>query len=86
MTVQLSSLRVGADIDASKYQAGAQQIAASDKEMIASKQALGAAFTQVDSKISQSGDGLAKLSRIYLDGYKNQERFEQGLRQISRQL
>ncbi|TGT72905.1 hypothetical protein EN802_13580 [bacterium M00.F.Ca.ET.159.01.1.1] len=54
--------------------------------MIASKQALGAAFTQVDSKISQSGDGLAKLSRIYLDGYKNQERFEQGLRQISRQL
>ncbi|TIU02338.1 MAG: hypothetical protein E5W43_00920 [Mesorhizobium sp.] len=86
MTVQLSSLRVGADIDSSKYQTGAQQIVAADRAMISSKQAFGATITQVDAKVSQSGDALARLNRTYVDGYKNQERFEQGLRQISRQL
>ncbi|RVD44216.1 hypothetical protein EN742_03015 [Mesorhizobium sp. M4A.F.Ca.ET.020.02.1.1] len=86
MTVRLDSLRVGAEFDASKYQTGAQQMTAADRAMISSKQALGAAFTQADAKVSQSGDSLARLNRTYVEGYRNQERFEQGLRQISRQL
>ncbi|TGP28199.1 hypothetical protein EN875_032080 [Mesorhizobium sp. M2D.F.Ca.ET.232.01.1.1] len=86
MTTRLDSLRVGAELDSSKYQTGAQQMTAADREMIASKQALGTAFTQADAKISQSGDGLTRLKRLYEDGYKSQEKFEQGLRQISRQL
>ncbi len=84
--IALSSLRVAADIDASKYKIGADQKVASDRAMVASSQAVGAAFSQTDTKISTAGDSLAKLSRQYLDGYKNQERFEQGLRQIGRQL
>jgi hypothetical protein len=86
LTTRLDSLRVGAEIDASKYATGAQQISAADREMIASKQALGAAFSQADTKVSAAGDGLTRLKRLYEDGYKSQERFEQGLRQISRQL
>lgn len=86
MTTRLDSLRVGAELDASKYQTGAQQMTAADRAMISSKQALGAAFTQADAKVSQSGDSLARLNRTYVEGYRNQERFEQGLRQISRQL
>lgn len=84
--IALSSLRVAAEIDASKYKTGADQKIASDRAMIASAQAIGATFSQTDSKISTAGDSLARLSRQYLDGYKNQERFEQGLRQIGRQL
>ncbi|ESY89018.1 hypothetical protein X739_00495 [Mesorhizobium sp. LNHC220B00] len=84
--IALSSLRVGADFDASKYKTGADQKIASDRAMVASTQAVGSAFSQADTKISSAGDSLAKLSRQYLDGYKNQERFEQGLRQIGRQL
>jgi hypothetical protein len=84
--IALSSLRVAAEIDASKYKTGADQKIASDRAMVASSQAVGSAFSQTDTKISTAGDSLAKLSRQYLDGYKNQERFEQGLRQIGRQL
>jgi hypothetical protein len=84
--IALSSLRVAADIDASKYKTGADQKVASDRAMVASAQAVGSALSQTDTKISTAGDSLAKLSRQYLDGYKNQERFEQGLRQIGRQL
>ncbi|WP_136617069.1 MULTISPECIES: hypothetical protein [Mesorhizobium] len=84
--IALSSLRVAAEIDAAKYKTGADQKVASDRAMIASAQAIGTAFSQTDTKISTAGDSLAKLSRQYLDGYKNQERFEQGLRQIGRQL
>ncbi|MBA1141758.1 phage tail length tape measure family protein [Mesorhizobium neociceri] len=84
--IALSSLRVGADFDASRYAAGAAQKVASDKAMIASSQATAAAFSQADTKISSAGDSLAKLSRQYIDGFKNQERFEQGLRQLGRQI
>ncbi|TJV51160.1 MAG: hypothetical protein E5Y01_16365 [Mesorhizobium sp.] len=86
MTTRLDSLRVGAELDASKYQTGAQQMTAADRAMISSKQALGAAFTQADAKVSQSGDGLTRLKRAYEDGFRSQEKFEQGLRQIGRQL
>ncbi|PWJ93520.1 hypothetical protein C8D77_101199 [Mesorhizobium loti] len=84
--IALSSLRVAAEIDASKYKTGADQKIVSDREMTASAQAVGAAISQTDTKISSAGDTLAKLSRQYIDGFKNQERFEQGLRQIGRQL
>lgn len=84
--IALSSLRVAAEIDAARYTTGADQKVAADRAMTASAQAVGAAISQTDTKISVAGDSLAKLSRQYLDGYKNQERFEQGLRQIGRQL
>lgn len=86
MTVRLDSLRVGAEFDASAYTTGAAQKVAADRSMISSAQQLAQSATVVDTKVSQSGDSLARLNRTYVEGYRNQERFEQGLRQISRQL
>lgn len=86
MTVQLSSLVVRGELDASKYAAGAQQKQAADKGMVASGQQVAQTQTQVDQKLSASGDVLARLSRGYVEGYRAQERFEQGLRSLNRGL
>src|SRR4051812_1756322 len=45
MTVQLSTLRVSADMDASKYQAGAAQKVAADRQMAASSTSVGLAVS-----------------------------------------
>lgn len=86
MTVQLSSLRVAPELDASKYTAGAQQKVAADRAMAASSAAAGSAVAATDTKISQAGDVLARLSRQYIDGYSAQQKFSQGLGQLQRGL
>lgn len=84
MTVQLSSLRVSAQLDASQYAAGAAQKVAADQAMTASAQGVGQAVTQTQQKISASGDVLARLSRQYVDGYAAAQRMESALNQLSR--
>lgn len=86
MTVQISTLRIAPEMDATKYVAGVQQIDAADKILVAGKQAVGQAFTATDTKISQAGDVLARLSRQYEQGYAAQQKFNQGLGQLSRGL
>ncbi|MER9901599.1 phage tail length tape measure family protein [Mesorhizobium sp. M0130] len=86
MTVQLSRLVTSAEIDASKYKAGADQKVAADRAMVASAQAAGQAVTATDTKISQSGDSLARLSRQYVEGFTAQQRFESGLGALARGL
>ncbi|RUW16644.1 hypothetical protein, partial [Mesorhizobium sp. M4B.F.Ca.ET.013.02.1.1] len=66
MTVRLDSLRVGAEFDASTYTTGAAQKVAADRSMISSAQQLAQSATVVDTKISQSGDSLARLNRTYV--------------------
>jgi hypothetical protein len=83
MTVEIKSLRVSADMDASAYAAGAAQKVAADKAMIASGQATTAAFTQTETKISQAGDVLSRLSKQYVDGYAAAQRFNSALRDLS---
>jgi hypothetical protein len=84
MSVELSSLRVSADLDAAKYTAGADQKVAADKAMIASSQATAAAFTQTDTKISQSGDVLNRLSKQYVDGFASAQKFEGAINSLAR--
>ncbi|MER8560190.1 phage tail length tape measure family protein [Mesorhizobium sp. M0578] len=86
MTVQLSRLITSAEIDASKYKAGADQKVAADRAMVASAQAAGQAVVATDTKISQSGDSLARLSRRYIEGQAAQLQFESGLGTIARGL
>lgn len=86
MTVQLSSLRVSPEMDASKYSAGAQQKVAADKAMAASSREVSQAIAANDAKISAGGDVLARLSRQYVEGYSAQQRFAAGLGQLSRGL
>lgn len=86
MAVQLSSLRVAPELDASKYTAGAERKVAADRAMAASSAAAGQAVAATDARISQSGDVLARLSRQYIEGYSAQQRFNQGLGQLNRGL
>ncbi|TGT76708.1 MULTISPECIES: phage tail length tape measure family protein [unclassified Mesorhizobium] len=80
---EIRSLRVSAQMDASQYEAGAQQKVASDKAMVASGQAAGQAVSETTTKISQAGDVLSRLSRQYVDGYAAAQRFNSALNQLS---
>lgn len=84
MTVQLSSLRVAPELDATKYTAGAQQKVAADKAMAASNREVATTATQTDAKITQSGDVLARLSRQYVDGYASAQKFNSELNTLAR--
>jgi hypothetical protein len=84
--VELRTLRVSAQVDAGQYKAGAADMVAADKSMVASKRELGQAVAANDSKISQSGDALAKLTRLMIDGAGTQQKFAQGLGVIQRSL
>jgi hypothetical protein len=83
---QISALIVQPAVDASRYTAGAQEKVAADKAMSASAREAGAAATDTSAKINQSGDVLARLSRQFVDGYANEQRFAQGLNQLNRGL
>jgi len=84
MTIPINSLLIVPNLDASKYAAGAQQKVAADKAMSASSQAVGAAVQQTDTKISQAGDVLARLSRQYVDGYATAQRMQGAVNSLSR--
>ncbi|WP_245304998.1 phage tail length tape measure family protein [Rhizobium leucaenae] len=84
MTVALSSLRVGAEVDAGKYTAGMAEKVAADKAGAASSVAVGEALTATNTKISQSGDLLTRLRRQYVDGAANAQRFEAAITTLGR--
>lgn len=91
MTQQLSALRVSADLDPSKYVAGAQQKVAADAAMTASSKtaaagidAVGNAVNASTPKISQAGDVLNRLSKQYVDGFAAAQKFESAMAQLSK--
>lgn len=84
MTVQLSSLRVTADMDASSYARGMAQKVAADKEGAASAKAVGLALGQMDAAAKATGDVTAKLSRQLIEGYSNAAKFEKVIRDVGR--
>jgi phage-related minor tail protein len=93
MTVQLRSLRVTAEMDASSYTRGAQQVAASSVGAVTGAKALGQALAQADAAAAQAGGGSEKfaakqalLSRRLIDGYKATEDFNKAIRDVGRSV
>lgn len=86
MVERLDRLTVATAVDASKYTTGAQEKVAADRAMAQSAREVGAAITATDGKINASGDVLSRLSRQYVEGYREQSRFDQGLSQLNRGL
>jgi lambda family phage tail tape measure protein len=84
VVVALSSLRVGAEVDSSKYTAGMAEKVAADKQGAASSVAVGEAITATNIKISQSGDILTRLRRQYVDGAASAQRFENAITTLGR--
>lgn len=84
MTVQLRSLRVSADMDASGYQRGAQQKVQADKDMTASAREASAAVQEIETRVGRSGDVLSRLSRQYVDGYAAAQRMNTAVNQLAR--
>ncbi len=84
MVTKLSELRVVASMDASGYTAGMAQKVAADQRGAASSGQVGAAIKATDTKVSQSGDVLTRLSRSYVDGFSNAERFSRAVSTLGR--
>lgn len=89
MVTQINTLRVSAELDASKYTSGAQQKQAADRGMSQSGKeaadgikAVGDAATQTDTKISQAGNGIERLKRQFVTGYAASLDFERSLKTI----
>ncbi|CDX29055.1 hypothetical protein MPLSOD_110118 [Mesorhizobium sp. SOD10] len=86
MAVQLSSLRVSAELDASKYVVGAQQIASATAQASAGNAALAASVTSVQAKISAAGDPVERLSRQFVDGYAATQRMSSAFNTLGRAI
>ncbi|HTV69843.1 MAG TPA: phage tail length tape measure family protein [Rhizobiaceae bacterium] len=86
MTVQLSALRVAADLDPSRYVAGMNQKIAADKAGAASSREVGNAISQTDSRLSTASTGIERLMRQTVQGYSASQSFERALRTLQRAL
>ncbi len=75
MVVQMSSLRVASDLDASGYARGAKQIDAANASMAASSRSVGASISDTAGRISRSGDAISQLERRYVAGARQAQAF-----------
>jgi len=83
MTVSLRQLRVSADFDASKYVAGMAAKVSADKAGAASSREVGDAITTTDQK-AQRLTGVERLSRQFIVGYGEAQRFNAALMNIAK--
>lgn len=86
MTIELRTLRVSAEMDASKYTTAATQINAANASMIASGKSVAVVMSDTGTKVSSAGDPVARLSRQFVDGFGASQKFEAGLRSLNRML
>lgn len=84
MSVQLSSLRVTADMDVSAYTRAMAEKVAADRQGAASSSAVGAALAKLDAGAEQTAAGMKRLSGNLLEGYKAGSSFEKAVRDIGR--
>lgn len=91
MAVELRSLRVSADFDASSYVRGIEQKVNADRQAVASSNALAAANDEVaqsqervGAKILPTVNVLERLSRQYIDGYGTAQRFNAEILKLAR--
>lgn len=82
MTIMLKSLRVTSDMDSSGYVRGAAQKVIADKSMISSGEAMAASLATSDAALNKAVPGMARLSRTWIDGYSEAEKFERAVRQV----
>lgn len=82
--VQLRTLRVSAELDASAYAAGAAEKESADKRMSASSREVAAAITQTDTRLSQASNGVERLMRSFVEGYNDTQRLTSALNTLSR--
>ncbi|WP_377299668.1 phage tail length tape measure family protein [Rhizobium sp. SGZ-381] len=83
MTVQLSTLRVVPQLDGSGYAAGAKQINTANQSMLDTQRQVAASFTQIDTRISQHGNSLTRLSGKYDSNFVNMQRFGRALNELT---
>lgn len=86
MAIALSSLRVTAEMDASGWSRGAQQINSANQSMASSSDATGAAWARQDAAAQKAIPGLSRLSREYVSGYGEAAKFEAAVRRVGNAL
>lgn len=86
MTVQLTSLRVTADMDASKYVAGMNQKVAADQKGAASSKAVEVSVLSAKKRMEDMGVSATRLARDTIAGYRDTERFARGVLNLGRAL
>lgn len=84
--IKLSSLRVVAEMDAEAYVRGMAQKVKADQEGIASSKAVGAALAAQDVAAEKMSGGVTKLSRSYIEGYRDAANFETAVRAVSKAM
>ncbi|QRY68201.1 phage tail length tape measure family protein [Ensifer sp. PDNC004] len=73
-------------MSAGQYVAGMNQKIAADKAGAASSVEVGAALARTDAQAGAAGGALSRLSRLYIDGYKNAAGFEQAVSSLGRAI
>lgn len=93
MTVELRTLRVSAEMDASGYVAASNQKVAADKAMSASGKeaaagiaAVGGATQSTETKVSNTANVMERLSRQFVDGYGTAQRATAAVNALSREI
>ncbi len=81
--VQIRTLRVAADMDVSRYEAGAAKIAASGKNAAQANAELVRSFTTLDRSITLQEKGFTALERQFVDGVKGSRDFAARLERLS---
>lgn len=84
--VQLRTLRVSAELDASAYAAGAAEKAAADRQMSQSGREVGATFVQNDQKLANSANNVERVMRTFVAGYNETQRMTSALTTLGRAL
>jgi len=74
MPVALSSLRIEAELDPSKYVAGAQQKAAADQQMVASGEKVAGSVDATQRRLGESSTAVERLARSIDPAYNAQQR------------
>lgn len=82
-SVMLRSLRVSAELDSSNFSANSKQIVSDSNAM---GNAFGAFIANTDLGMNKLPAGMARLSRMWVDGYRDSEKFGKGLYQIDKAL
>jgi hypothetical protein len=83
MTVQLSTLAIRPDLDASGFSAGARDMANAQRQIVSGAREVSVAMTDASGKISTAGDPLSRLERRFVSGAREMAEFTRGMRALN---
>lgn len=84
MTVNLRSLRIAPDFDATKYVAGIAQKNAAERETVQASMQAGKAAEDLKIKVSSTIPVIERMSRTYIDGYGTAQKFNAEILRLAR--